>query len=103
MLRNPTRGTRGAPGKRPVLYQLCRAGERFEVGDGPLDLSVMGDFVVGRGEPSHVDTAEGKVYVDDPWMSSRHAKVSIDPDQKRLGLGRFFIEDLGSTNGVLVN
>lgn len=103
MLRSPTRGTRGVSGKRPVLYQLCRAGERFEVGDGPLDLSVTADFVVGRGEPSRVDLAEGKVFVDDPWMSSRHAKLSIDPDQKRLGLGRFFIEDLGSTNGILVN
>lgn len=103
MLRSPTRGTRGVHGKRPVLYQLCRAGERFEVGDGPLDLSATTDFVVGRGEPSRVELDAGKVFVDDPWMSSKHAKVSIDPDQKRLGLGRFFIEDLGSTNGVLVN
>lgn len=82
---------------RPVIYQLCRAGERFEVGDGPRDLSDNDDIVLGRGEPSR--SRHNRYYVDDPWMSSKHARIrrrTSAPDQ-------FTIEDDGSTNGVVVN
>jgi DNA-binding NtrC family response regulator len=82
---------------RPVLYQLCRAGDRFEVGDGPVDLSEAAALVVlGRGDPQRARVASGRLPVDDPWMSSRHCQL------KREG-GRFFLEDLGSTNGILIN
>lgn len=79
---------------RPVIYQLCRAGERFEVGDGPLDLSDTDVVVIGRGDPKY--TRHGHFLVDDPWMSSSHAEVAHNGD-------RWIVRDAGSTNGVLVN
>jgi DNA-binding NtrC family response regulator len=81
---------------RPVLYQLCRAGERFEVGDGPVDLSNVQSMIVGRGDPSTTPITNSHLPVDDPWMSSRHARIDASG-------GRLMIADLGSTNGVLVN
>jgi DNA-binding NtrC family response regulator len=102
--------------KRPVLYQLCRAGEIFEVGDGPV---VLGNaaLVIGRGDPRRTDAGDGRVFVDDPWMSGRHAQITpLGPRPAGTGTdsnvrlqrdgflpGRFVVEDAGSTNGVLVN
>jgi DNA-binding NtrC family response regulator len=80
---------------RPVLYQLCRAGERFEVGDGPADLTHVKSMVVGRGDPSRTKPTTQHLPVDDPWMSSRHARIYSEG-------GKYLIEDLGSTNGVLI-
>jgi DNA-binding NtrC family response regulator len=99
--------------KRPMLYQLCRAGDRFEVGDGPVALSSR-PVVIGRGDGSKGESPDGAILIDDPWLSSKHAQivplerrgtdVSI---RARGGLeampNRFVVEDLGSTNGVLVN
>lgn len=82
--------------RRPVLYQLCRAGERFEVGDGPVDLSDVRDLTLGRGDPGQRRPGDGRLLVDDPWMSSRHAQLFREGP-------RFVVEDLGSTNGVVVN
>lgn len=87
---------------RPVLYQLCRAGERFEVGDGPVDLSRAEELVLGRGDPTWSSYSKGRVHVDDPWMSSNHARLFFEGKPRRKG-GHVFIEDMGSTNGVLVN
>lgn len=87
---------------RPVLYQLCRAGERFEVGDGPVDLSRAEELVLGRGDPTRSSYSKGRVHVDDPWMSSNHARLFFEGKPRRKG-GHVFIEDMGSTNGVLVN
>ncbi|HEX8791367.1 MAG TPA: FHA domain-containing protein, partial [Polyangiaceae bacterium] len=44
-------------------------------------------IVVGRGE-------EADLAVDDPAVSSRHARVAVGPD------GGFHIQDLDSTNGT---
>ena len=49
-----------------------------------------GDHVIGRG-------TEANVWVEDPSISRRHACVSRRSD------GRFFVEDLGSTNGTFVS
>lgn len=81
---------------RPVLYQLCRAGELFEVGDGPVDLTAVTEMVLGRGDPSRTAATPSRVPVDDPWMSSRHAAIVAQD-------GAYLVEDLGSTNGILVN
>jgi DNA-binding NtrC family response regulator len=83
--------------KRPVLYQLCRAGERFEVGDGPVDLSNVKSMTVGRGDPARTPPTPTRLPVDDPWMSSRHARIDAAAG------GRLTVADLGSTNGVLLN
>jgi DNA-binding NtrC family response regulator len=81
---------------RPVLYQLCRSGERFEVGDGPTDLTGVDAVILGRGEPGRSRT--GRIYIDDPWMSSKHARLFFN-----AGEGAHFIEDMDSTNGVMQN
>src|SRR5207302_6607860 len=78
----PRTGPSRSSAKRPVLYQLCRAGEIFEVGDGPVLLG-SGPLVIGRGDPSRTDAGDGRVFVDDPWMSSRHAQIT--PLERRAG------------------
>ncbi|MBI1945413.1 MAG: sigma 54-interacting transcriptional regulator [Deltaproteobacteria bacterium] len=102
--------TRGGT-RRAMLYQLCRAGARFEVGDGAIPLGNRGPVVLGRGDGSTSDPGGGFVYTEDPWMSVRHAQVTPlerkGTDSSR-GLekgspSRWVVEDLGSTNGVLVN
>lgn len=85
----------------PILYQLCRSGERFEVGDGPISLEDVESLVLGRGVPRK--SRKGKACVDDPWMSSRHARVVKNLGGHIRGSGRYYVEDIGSTNGVLVN
>jgi hypothetical protein len=84
--------------QRPVLYQVCRAGDRFEVGDGPFDLGTLNRLVLGRGSEGGYDSqaVEDTIRVPDPWMSSRHASLNREP-------GGFRFRDEGSTNGVLVN
>lgn len=100
--------TRGGT-RRATLYQLCRSGLRFEVGDGAISLARGAPLVLGRKEGA---TAEpGLVATEDPWMSARHAQIvpleRKGTDSSR-GLekgapSRWVVEDLGSTNGVLVN
>lgn len=98
--------------KRPMLYQLGRAGDRFEVGDGPFPLTAR-PLVIGRGDANRTDAGNGLVLIDDPWLSTRHAQVvpldrrgTDGASRTRPGEAtpnRFVVEDLGSTNGVLVN
>ena len=92
---------------RPVLYQLGRVGDRFYVGDGPLELMAQPrPLLFGRLEEGTRPTVEnGRVGVDDPWMSQRHARIVEGTRVPTSGVGgvRLFIEDLGSRNGVVVN
>ena len=103
------RPTRSHSLVRPVLYQLGRVGDRFSVGDGPLDLSAhTKPLLMGRREDGSRPTNEaGVVAVDDPWMSLRHARIvegTRAPTSANSAQGvRLFIEDLGSKNGVVVN
>lgn len=84
---------------RPVLYHLGRAGERFVVGDGPIDLASQPRPIhVGRREDSSSDV---QILVDDPWLSSLHARI-VD-GVRGAGAARLFLEDCGSRNGVIVN
>lgn len=103
MAARPTRTTSA----RPVLYQLGRVGDRFSVGDGPLDLGAAPrPLLFGRREEgSQPKLDAGRVGVDDPWMSLRHARIvegTRAPTASGAGV-RLFIEDLGSKNGVVVN
>jgi DNA-binding NtrC family response regulator len=94
-----------------VLYQLGRVGDRFSVGDGPLDLGAQPrPILFGRREDGSRPAAEprvaGRVDVDDPWMSLRHARIVEGTRAPTAATGqgvRLFIEDLGSKNGVVVN
>ncbi|HEY1100937.1 MAG TPA: sigma 54-interacting transcriptional regulator, partial [Myxococcota bacterium] len=90
---------------RPVLYQLGRVDERFVPGDAPIDLSTTPrPLIIGRGEAGAAAPV-GRVLVDDPWMSSRHARLVDGPARSGQpgAPARLFVEDLGSKNGVLVN
>ncbi len=70
-------------GSRPRLVALKGAVARG------ASFPLSGEVVIGR------DSEEG-ISLPDPYVSSRHARVFADGDC-------FFIEDLGSTNGVYVN
>jgi diguanylate cyclase (GGDEF)-like protein len=48
------------------------------------------ECIIGRG-------AEADLWVEDPSISRRHARITRRPD------GRYFVEDLGSTNGTFVS
>ncbi len=47
-------------------------------------------------EKTTIGRKEGNIIVRDPQMSRRHARITQDDD-------RFFIEDLNTINGTLVN
>lgn len=53
-------------------------------------------FRIGRG-------AGNDLRVDDPTVSANHAVVTIRPSPYLEGLDDVCLEDLGSTNGTLVN
>lgn len=81
-LRATSDATATAPAPAVLVFvQPAKAAGRVLAVDGPV--------VVGRG--AGVDAA-----IDDPFASDRH--VMFD----RIG-GRLIVEDLGSTNGTLVN
>jgi DNA-binding beta-propeller fold protein YncE len=70
------------------------AGERLQILSGPAagqHFEVARDFMIGRGEAG-MGNLEG-----DTEISRRHARF------RRLDDGRVIVEDLGSTNGTLVN
>ena len=101
------RSTRSGTSLRPVLYQLGRVGDRFTVGDGPVDLgSAPRPLLFGRRDEGKGTKDPAVVAVDDPWMSVRHARIveGTRAPTTASGVGvRLFIEDLGSKNGVVVN
>ena len=100
------RSTRSGTLVRPVLYQLGRVGDRFTVGDGPLDLSTAARPLLFGRRDDGTKPDKSRVAVDDPWMSVRHARI-VEGTRSAMptaGTGaRLFIEDLGSKNGVVVN
>ena len=69
------------PATPPSRWSLTRVPDVVLSGDGPVAASRTGTLTIA---------------CDDPWVSSRHAAL------KRT-FGRWFLEDLGSKNGTLVN
>lgn len=65
---------------------------RVQSGDGQVrEIALAGEsLVIGRGD-------EAKVKLDDDGVSRRHAELFRDP------FGRWWVRDLGSSNGTLVN
>ncbi|WP_437305717.1 sigma 54-interacting transcriptional regulator [Sorangium sp. So ce388] len=67
-----------------------------------IALDDLDEVTIGRGAARKLEPARGAgvrrldLRLDDPWLSSRHARVV------RL-LGRWVVEDSGSKNGSLVN
>ena len=71
---------RGAP-THLLVVEGANAGERAELADAPL--------LIGRG-------SDAAIRLDDDYVSTRHARVAVSGDQ-------WYVEDLGSTNGITVD
>jgi DNA-binding NtrC family response regulator len=103
------RATRSTPSAttRPVLYQLGRLADRFVPGDVPVDLSARPRPLLLCRKEGEATPEAGRIFVDDPWMSSQHARSGDGGRPPTLAGAptsqRLFIEDLGSKNGVVVN
>jgi pSer/pThr/pTyr-binding forkhead associated (FHA) protein len=83
----PTKPMGDSTQQSPALATLVRVVDGRDASVHPL----LGDhFVIGRDKSCHIQTP------DDTSASRKHASVM------RQGV-RFMIEDLGSSNGVLVN
>jgi pSer/pThr/pTyr-binding forkhead associated (FHA) protein len=48
-------------------------------------------------------TAENDIQLDDPAVSSNHARLSLKPNEYLENYYDVYLEDLGSTNGTIVN
>ena len=78
-------GRRGG-GRVPSGTRICVLRGFYEGLEVPVDNDWM---VIGRGRGADVVLAE-------PTISRAHAAIGFEED-------RFFVQDLGSTNGTLVN
>ena len=75
---------RKAPRGNPTRLQVVdgpNSGQSVPLGDGPI--------LLGRG-------TDAAIRLDDDYVSTRHARVASNGEQ-------WFVEDLGSTNGVVLN
>ncbi|WP_438006261.1 sigma 54-interacting transcriptional regulator [Sorangium sp. So ce321] len=98
-----SRGPEAADGDRsgPFLF-LVLEGHRPLAPPMRIALDDLDEVTIGRGAARKIEPARGagvrrlELRLDDPWLSSRHARVV------RL-LGRWVVEDSGSKNGSLVN
>ena len=71
---------RGSP-THLIVIEGDNTGARAELSESPL--------LIGRG-------SDAAIRLDDDYVSTRHARIAASGDQ-------WFVEDLGSTNGMLVN
>src|SRR5512143_3512765 len=84
------------PPSRPYLVHAL-ACDRPATPPSRWSLTRVADVVLsGAGPVAAARTGTLTIACDDPWVSSRHAAL------KRT-FGRWFLEDLGSKNGTLVN
>ena len=76
----PAKARRGAP-THVLVVDGDNQGERAELTGAPI--------LIGRGP-------DAAIRLDDDYVSTRHARIAASGDQ-------WFVEDLGSTNGMLVD
>ena len=85
--RKEKRGAQKAPPKRRgspthvIVTEGSNVGERAELDQAPI--------LIGRG-------SDAAIRLDDDYVSTRHARIAASGDQ-------WFVEDLGSTNGMLID
>lgn len=84
----------------PQLFLIVQAHRPLDAA-WRASLASADDVAIGRGDVTRVELAGDSparlvIAVDDPWMSSAHARLS-------KALTRWRIEDAGSKNGTLVN
>ncbi len=82
----------GVDGSDPSATQIRKASLVLEVNGIRHPLSPPG-VVIGRG-------TEADLRINDPGISRRHARIEVHGDGDEL---QITIEDLGSTNGILIN
>jgi hypothetical protein len=85
--------------RHPCLFLVLEA-HRPTAAPARIQLAEVSEVVLGRGAPRALDLDDQgrhvSVRLDDPRMSSRHARLT------KL-LRRWVIEDMGSKNGIRVN
>ena len=79
--RQPKQKARKGSPTHVLVVEGANKGERAELAEAPI--------LIGRG-------ADAAIRLDDDYVSTRHARIAASGDQ-------WFVEDLGSTNGVLVD
>lgn len=62
---------------------------------------VTNKFEIGQPALSFGRTTDNQVQIDDLAVSNEHAQIICESNEK--GRTRYFLEDLGSTNGSFVN
>lgn len=73
------------------------------------ELQLLVDDVVMKSFPLDKDSIfigrspENDIVIDEEAVSGGHARIDLIPNRLMDGLIDIFIEDLGSTNGTLVN
>jgi pSer/pThr/pTyr-binding forkhead associated (FHA) protein len=68
-----------------------------------VDDVVMKSFSLSKDTIFIGRSPDSDIVIDEESVSSEHARVDLIPNQLMDGFIDIFIEDLGSTNGTLVN
>lgn len=81
-------GTKKKTQKKAVGLEIIEPGNSYNLKKGGV-IPLQGQITIGRKE-------ENTFMLDDPYVSGKHARIYVKS-------GDYIIEDLGSTNGTLVN
>lgn len=81
-------GTRKRSQKKAAGLEIIEPGNSYNLKRGGV-IPLQGQITIGRKE-------DNTFMLDDPYVSGKHAKIYAKS-------GDYIIEDLGSTNGTLVN
>lgn len=81
-------GTKKKTQKKTAGLEIIEPGNSYNLKRGGV-IPLRGQITIGRKE-------DNTFMLDDPYVSGRHARIYVKS-------GDYIIEDLGSTNGTLVN
>ncbi|WP_097027296.1 FHA domain-containing protein [Clostridium peptidivorans] len=81
-------GTRKKSKKKTAGLEIIEPGNSYNLKRGGV-IPLQGQITIGRKE-------DNTFMLDDPYVSGKHARIYVKS-------GDYIIEDLGSTNGTLVN
>jgi transcriptional regulator with PAS, ATPase and Fis domain len=83
-----------------LLIKIGQSHRPLEPSPRVLELQRGGVLELCRGEEEAFEPEEGRALLDDPWMSTGHARVfSLGGPERNT----FVLEDRGSTNGTRLN
>lgn len=81
-------GTKKKSKKKTAGLEIIEPGNSYNLKRGGV-IPLQGQITIGRKE-------DNTFMLDDPYVSGKHARIYVKS-------GDYIIEDLGSTNGTLVN